>query len=59
MLQEMMGNESMEGIVFASKKERKKMIENYVLNTIETEQNKIRKHIEQGTLRNPFKTFQK
>ena len=58
MLQELMENESMEGIVFVGKKERKKMIENYVLNMIETEQNKIRKHIEQGTLKNPFKTYQ-
>ena len=45
-------------IIFAGKKERKRMIENYVLNMIETEQNKIRKHVEQGSLKNPVKIHQ-
>ena len=58
MLKEMMENENMEGIIFVGRKERKRMIENYVLNMIETEQNKIRKHVEQGSLKNPIKTYQ-
>ena len=58
MLREMMENENMEGIIFVGRKERKRMIENYVLNMIETEQNKIRKNVEQGTLKNPFKIYQ-
>ena len=53
----MMENEKMEGIIFASKKERKRMIEDYVLNVVETEQNKIRKHVEQGSLKNPVKSY--
>ena len=58
MLQEMLDHDGMEGIIFVGKKERKKMIENYVLNMVDTEQNKIRKNIEQGTLKNPFTTYQ-
>ena len=57
MLREMMESEKMEGVIFASKKERKRMIEDYVLNVVETEQNKIRKHVEQGSLKNPVKSY--
>ena len=57
MLREMLENEKMEGIIFASKKERKRMIEDYVLNLVDTEQNKIRKHVEQGSLKNPVKSY--
>ena len=58
LLQEIMKDENMEGIVFVGKKERKKMIENYVLNIIETEENVIRKHVLLGTLKNPFQIYQ-
>ena len=58
MLEKLMEHESAEDILFKNRKIRKKIVENYVLNVVNTKQNIIREEIRQGTLKNPNQKHQ-